>query len=54
MGASPFYYHCMDILEACESCDAVPGSASCPFMSKPTQTRLQIAVSDEIKLVSVY
>ena len=43
-----------DIVEACGSCDAVRGSTSCPFIPKPTQTRLQIAVSDELKLVNIY
>ena len=54
MGAEPFYYHCTDIIEACESYDAVSGSTSCHFAPKPTQTRLQIAVSDELKLVNIY
>ena len=54
MGVEPFYYHCTGILEACESYDAVRGSVSCPFAPKPTQTRLQVAVSDELKLVNVY
>ena len=54
MGAEPFYYHCTGIFEACESYDAVRGSTSCRFMPKQTETRLQIAVSDEIELVSVY
>ena len=43
----------MDIIEACGSYDAVRGSTSCPFTPTPTQTRLQIAVSDELKLVAI-
>ena len=43
----------MDIIESCGSYDAVHGSTSCPFTPKPIPTRLQIAVSDELKLVAI-
>ena len=43
----------MDIIEACGSYDAVRGSTSCPFTPKPIPTSLQIAVSDELKLVAI-
>ena len=44
----PFYYHPLDAIEACGSCDAVPGSTSRVVMPSLPQTRLNIVVSDKL------